>query len=258
MMSATVIVFLIFLLVGLLIAANAIEQYKQRQEFQRHQRLTQLAAILHEDDELLVNNVQLPMSNMLIATLLKRNIDVVKQIMELMPDSDKMSGRLQELYEQLEGIDTKLKGRPELVIPSSDQHSAALIKSIKKLRYILQKQKRKGNISTKDFQDEDNALSFFMLKIFVEFKINQGINAVTEKQMGSARSFFEKALKTLSNQNEFPEYVALKTKEVRERLDGIADRLREANEEFIEAESQAQSDALEDLELVFTQTKKKW
>lgn len=255
-MSATIVVLLIFALVGLLIAANAIEQYKQKQEFERHQRLTQLAAILHEDDDLLVNAVQMPMSNTVIATLLKRNIDVMEQIIELMPESDKMPPRLQETREQLESIDTKIKGRPELVIPGNDEHSAALIKSIKKLRFILHRQKKKGNISAKDFQDEDNALSFFLLKIFVEYKINQGIAAVTDQKLGSARQFFEKALKTLSSQSEFPEYVALKTKEVYERLEMIANRLKESNLEAIEIEEE--KDVLEDLELVFNPTKKKW
>lgn len=256
-MSAALIVIMIFSLVGVLIAANAIEQYKQKKEFERHQRITQLAGILREDDELLVNSVQLPMSNVLIATLIKRNIDVVNQIIELMPDSSRMQHRLHELQEHLESVDTGLKGRTELIIPNNDLHSAAMIKSIKKLRHILKRQRAKGNITTKDFADEDNALSFFMLKIFVEYKINQGVAALSEHQLGSARNFFEKAMKTLSAQAEFPEYVDSKSKEVRERIESISAKMRDTDQDYSEAD-EGEKDALEDLELVFNHTKKKW
>lgn len=199
----------------------------------------------------------LPMSNVIIAMLLKRNIDVMQQIIDLMPESSRMPPRLEETKLQLETVDTNIKGRPELVIPNSDEHSAKLIKLIKKLRHVMVRQKAKGNLAARDFADEDKIYSFFLLKIFVEYKINQGVQAIVDKKLGSARQFYEKALKTLNEEPGFPEYVTQKTQEVYEKLEVInAMMVNKPPEEQLE--SSEAKDRLEDLELVFTQTKKKW
>lgn len=253
-MTTTIIAILIASLIALLVAANAIDQYRQKLAVQRHQLLLKLTAIVLENEELLLNNVQLPLSNTLKGILLKRSISVIEQILSIVPDSERMPDKLAEVKEQLTSIDLNNKDRPSLVIPKSDQHNAALIKTIKMLRYVITKQKNKGALSASVFQAEDKILELYMLRIFVEFKIAQANNALSDAKLGSARQFYEKALKTLRSQTSSAEYVAQKEQEVLDKLNEINESMREKgpvpNEESI-VEG-------EDYDQLFSNTKKKW
>ncbi|NQZ09869.1 MAG: hypothetical protein HRT35_22180 [Algicola sp.] len=255
-MTAATIAIMIGALLLLLIVVNAIDQYKQKVSVERHRRLMKLAAITHETEELLVNGVQLPMSNTLIGVLLQRNLDVLEQMKTLMPDSSKVPERLEDTRSQLADVDTTNKERPALMIPNSDEHTAALIKTIKKVRFILTKQKRRGNLSSADFSREDAALESDMLKVFVEYKIKQGNAAKHQDKLGTARQFFEKALKSLKSQSLNSDYVSQKTLEVNAKLDDIAELLKR-NGPLEEVPTTAEEDE-EDFGSLFAQDKKKW
>ena len=254
-MTATTIVIMIFSLIGLLIAANGIEQYKQKLDYERHQQLLKYAAIILENEELLLNAVQLPMSNRLTAVILNRNISVMEQSLSLMPNSLMMPKRLSETRSHLSSLNLTDKSRPPLKIPNTDEHNAALIRTIKKMRHILNKQKHSGKLSHQHFVEEDEALGFTMLKLFVEYKIKQGNIALKDGKNGTARQFYEKALKTLfSREKEGSDaYTQDKVVQIREKLDAIAQELKLIDERDIVREDNDES-----LQMLFGQSKKKW
>lgn len=256
-MNLTTVLLLIGALVGLLILVNAIEQYKKRLAHERHQLLLKLAAIIAENDELLINAVQVPLSVGLKKIILRRSISVIEQVLSMVPDSHSMPNRLRDAKEQLHQLEqSKTSEIASLVVPNNDAHSAAMIKTIKKLRYILGKQQSKGSITQREMVFEDQILAHNLLRIFVEYKILQAEQAVKEDKLGSARQFYEKALKTLRGQNNQSDYVLAKEREILEKTEEISNALkhRESNKEFEEVEIGDDSD----LELVFSDTKKKW
>jgi hypothetical protein len=255
-MTAAAIAIMIGALLLLLIVVNAIDQYKHKLSVERHRRLMQLAAITHETDELLTNGVQLPMSNTLIGVLLQRNIDVLEQMSTLIPNSVRLPERLEDTRSQLSDVDTTNIARPALMIPNNDEHVAALIKTIKKMRFILTKQKRRGNLSAADYTREDSALESDMLKVFVEYKIKQGNASKNDEKFGAARQFFEKAIKTLKSQRLDAEYVKQKTLEIDSKLDDITEFLSR-NGPSKKIPTVAEEDE-EDFGSLFSREKKKW
>lgn len=256
-MTVTTIVILICILIGLFIGANAVSQYHQKQASERRQRLLKLAATVSESEELLTNAVELPMSNVLIAILLKRMTDVFKQIIKLAPDVNNINERLKDTQERLTGIDTGESTVPPLTVPKNDRHIAALIKTIKKIRHILALEKRNGNLNDHNFTTEDKVLGTLSMKIFTQYKINQGLAAMADEQLGSARQFFEKAMKNLLAQDSDDEYISAKTKEVRQYLKDINTQLLSSDQSPAQ-DGDGSEKGVDDLELFFSDTKRKW
>jgi hypothetical protein len=172
-----------------------------------------------------------------------------------MPDSIRIGVRLKETSDHLASLNLADKTLAPLRIPNTDEHNAALIKTIKRLRYILIKQKKSGKLSHQVFHEEDRALAFFMVKIFVEYKIKQGDIALKSSQKGTAKQFYEKALKTLLSREKdgTTQYIESKMAEVREKLEAITAEL--LNTPDIRPEETEDKD---DLQTFFSQTKKKW
>ena len=256
-MTLTTVLMLFGIVIALLIAVNAIDQYKRRMAADRHQLLLKLAAVIAENDELLINRIQLPMTIGLQAILLKRSISVIQRVLTMVPDSHSMPVRLKDAKEQLAALKGQSSEVPKLVVPNNDMHNAALIKTIKKLRYILGKQKNKGTISQGEFVTEDAILSLFLLRIFVEFKLLQAEDALDNKKFGSARQFYDKALRTLRAHSSDENYTRPKEKEILAKLEDVSTRIREREVESpmdIDTEEQSR----DDLELVFSDTKRKW
>ncbi|MFT5164390.1 MAG: hypothetical protein ACI9FJ_002991, partial [Alteromonadaceae bacterium] len=179
----TTIIILIFILIGLLLAVNAIAQYKHQQAIERRHTLLRLAASVSELEELLVNGVQMPMSNQLMAILLQRLVNVFKQVLELMPeDNHGITERLNDAKEQLAGIDVTRNQQPGFIVPKSEAHIAALIKTTKKVRHVLIQEKRRGHVKNEPFFAEDSYLATLLVKTFTEYKLNQGLKALAEEQ----------------------------------------------------------------------------
>lgn len=257
-MTLTTVLLLFGMVIALLIAVNAIEQYKNKLAAERHQHLIQLAAVISETDELLINRIQLPMTVGLQAILLKRTINVIQKVLTMVPDSHSMPARLKAAQDHLATLKGQSSEVPKLTVANNDLNNAAMIKTIKKLRYILSKQKSKGVISAKEFSTEDDILSLFLLRIFVEFKMLQASSASENRKYGSARQFYDKASKTLRAHTDHADYTAAKQKEINLLLDGITASIKERETENpvgIELEEKQEQD---DLELVFSDTKRKW
>jgi len=255
-MTATTVLLLIGALIGLLVMVNAIEQYKQKVAHERHQLLLKLAAIINENDELLINSVQLPMTVGLQKIITRRSIAVIEQVLSMVPDSHSMPNRLREANEHLNQLNQTKGGPSPLVVPNNDGHNAAMIKTIKKLRYVLSKQQAKGSITKREFATEDLVLSHNLIRIFVEYKMIQGAQAITDDKLGSARQFYDKALKTLREQSVDKDYTLAKEREIIEQMEKITQLLHSKENPVSEKLIEVGDDS--DLELVFSDTKKKW
>lgn len=258
-MTETITVLLIFALITLFIVANAITQFKFKQAHERRQLLLKLSALVAETEEILVNSIQLPITTKLTSILLQRMVELLKQILALMPDAKGVQQRLSDTQERLDGMPKNVNDNeklPTLLIPSNENHIAALIKIIKKIRYILFQEKSNGRLSSKDFINQDKIQGLILVKIFAEYKINQGVAAIAANQLGSARQFLEKALKTLHSQPEGDEYASGKIEEVQTLLKDISADLAAARSNMDE-QPNGQPE-VGDLEQYFSDTKKKW
>ena len=78
---------------------------------------------------------------------------------------------------------------------------------------------------------------------------------MANNKLGSARQFFEKALKNLKDQDPEDEYIKLKTTEVYNQLQDISKSL---SVERQDQDAPKTEESIGDLDLLFNDTKKKW
>ena len=255
-MSATLVISLLFSLIGLLLVISALEHYRQKLAYQRHQLMLKLSSIVMEDEQLLANEYQLPISRTVNLLLLERSLKALNQLKEMLPQSARVLNRLEQIEHQLEQVRQSSTPPGELQIPSTDLQSAAMIKTVKKLRQVLQEGKTSGAVPYKQYLSEDGNLNLYILKLFVEYKVKQAIAAESEGQIGTARQFYEKAMKNLNDPAANQEYAQARLAEIQARLKSLSERLKERNDETTLDEEQWQEK--EELDWVFDETKKKW
>ena len=253
-----IIVSLIIALIIVVIIVNAIQQHKEKQEKERRTKAAKQKAIIDETEELLTNLVHLPTNPNLAITLNRRSYNAAKKMSEIIPESSAFKNKVNEIQVRLNTIkDTAMTtdtSDEKFVLPDNDQQLLVILQTIKKLRVILKSEQMKGVIDPQFFAHEDKKLDGMQLKINVESLYKRGLQAFNNEMLGSARQYFEKALKTLSESTHQSDYVTTRHNEIENQLEDIASSLKNTNAKDAEKKAKAQED---DLDLLF-QPKKKW
>jgi hypothetical protein len=247
-----ILVILVVLLVLAAIAINTLQQQKEKQETDRKRSIAKQKAIIQETEDLLMNANALPMSPSLTTLLQKRNHGALLALKELMPSSVDVKLRLEKMQETMANPGEAQPSTPETFsLPDNEQLLIAILQGVKKLRAVLRAEQSKGSISPEVFQHEDMRLELVQLKISVESMMRRGEAARNNNMIGSARQYYEKALKTLSNQPHSNDYVSGKIEEINDVLASITETLKTADENARRKQSE------DDLDVLF-QPKKKW
>jgi hypothetical protein len=253
-----IIVSLIIALIVVVVIINAIQQHKARQEQERRTKAAKQKAIIDETEDLLTNLVHLPTNQNLAIILNRRSYNAAKRMTEIIPESSKFKAKVNEIQARLNAIkdlSSAVENTDEkFVLPDNDQQLLLILQTIKKLRMILKSEQMKGVLDPQNFSHEDKKLDGMQLKINVESLYKRGMQAFNNDMLGSARQYFEKALKTLSESAHQSEYVTTRHQELQSQLEAIASSLKNTNAKDAEKKAKAQED---DLDLLF-QPKKKW
>ncbi|MEX1220848.1 MAG: hypothetical protein WEA82_01895 [Idiomarina sp.] len=251
-MIITIVIILIVALVVLAIAVNAIQQHKQRAELERRQKLARYKLVFDQSEDLINAASNLPVGRILILTLNKRALDAVKRMLTVAPTSENKN-RIEEYQQRVKAFENQ-DNEPvsgELEIPENDKQVIGMLNAIKKLRNALRSEHSKGRIDTTSFLAEDRKLVKIQVQISVESLIRRGKMAYRTQMLGSARQYYEKALKMLEDQSFTDEYITSRKAQVSEDLDAITEELRDTNARDA---SNRKKDELEEL----FQPKRKW
>ncbi|RUO65047.1 hypothetical protein SAMN06297229_1603 [Pseudidiomarina planktonica] len=251
-MIITIVIILIVALVVLAIAVNAIQQHKQRAELERRQKLARYKLVFDQSEDLINAASNLPVGRVLILTLNKRALDAVKRMLTVAPTSENKN-RIEEYQQRVKAFENQ-DNEPvsgELEIPENDKQVIGMLNAIKKLRNALRSEHSKGRIDTTSFLAEDRKLVKIQVQVSVESLIRRGKMAYRTQMLGSARQYYEKALKMLEDQSFTDEYITSRKAQVSEDLDAITEELRDTNARDA---SNRKKDELEEL----FQPKRKW
>lgn len=253
-----IIVSLIIALIVLVIIINAIQQHKAKQEQEKRTKAAKQKAIIDETEDLLTNLVHLPTNQKLAIILNRRSYNAAKKMTQIIPESSKLKAKVNEIQFRINAVkeltNSTENADEKFVLPDNDQQLLLILQTIKKLRIILKSEQMKGVLDPQNFAHEDKKLDGMQLKINVESLYKRGMKAFNNEMLGSARQYFEKSLKILSESTHQSEYVATRHKEIEEQLEDIASSLKNTNAKDAEKKAKAQED---DLDLLF-QPKKKW
>ncbi len=253
-----IIVSLIIALIVAVVIVNAIQQHKAKQEQEKRAKAAKQKAIIDETEELLASLVHLPANANLAIILNRRSFNAAKKMAEIIPESAPLKAKVNEIQARLQAAKDLAAptetSEDKFVLPDNDQQLLVILQTIKKLRSILKSEQMKGVLDPQAFAHEDKKLSGIQLKINVESIYKRGLQAFNNEMLGSARQYFEKALKTLSESLHQSDYVTKRRTEINAQLEDITSSLKNINAKDAEKKAKAQED---DLDLLF-QPKKKW
>lgn len=224
---------LIIILIILIVAANIMQQHKDKLEAEKWSKIAKQKAIIDETEDIISNLKQLPENPALIEILYRRCFNAAKIIKLLKPELKNISQRIAEFDSQLK-LSVELALNKEVsteafILPDNEQQLIKVLQCIKKLRAILKSEQAKGIIDAPTFMKHDQSLDAIYLEINIENLLKRGIHAFNKEMIGSARQYFQKALQTLINHPIKSEYIEVKRNEINAKLKEIADLLKKTN-----------------------------
>ncbi len=248
------VIVLIVALVILAVVINSIQQHKEKVESEKRAELTKQRMIIDESEELLLAAGQLPISKELSMIIHQRLLSALEICKEINPSMLEVGQRIKDTRERIDALQTQTGSgesiAEQVTIPENDKQIILVLQGLKKLRSLLRNENAKGKVDTHLFMTEDKRLARAQLTINVETMIKRGRHAMENGMLGSARQYFEKANRSLSEQVEADEYVTARKQLVEESLYHIKDNLRSTNRP-------RPADTNDDLDELFA-PKKKW
>ena len=251
-MVYTIIISLIILLVLMAIMIIAVQQYRQKQNLERRQRYAKFRAILDQVEDLINITGYFPVGRSVYALLNSRAKDLLVNMNEVMP-SDALKDRIHAYENRIQGLDVNDTSviSDDFELPHNDKQIIAMINALKRLRSALRSEHAKGRVDTQVYNIEDQRLQKLQLKISVETLIKRGENAYNSSMLGSARQYYENALRTIDEHTYSDEYTEQRHQQIEASLEQITNELRVTNKNDAR---KRKSDELEEL----FQPKKKW
>ncbi|WP_300318617.1 hypothetical protein [Idiomarina sp.] len=252
-MIYTIVIALIILLIILAIIVGSVQQHKQRQELERRKKLARYRSALEQIEDLIHMSSFFPIGKSMLAVLNMRAYEVLQNMYAVSPTKD-FQARIEDYKERMEGIDPKDTSliSEEFEIPQNNKQIIAMINALKRLKATLRSEHARGRVDSNVFSVEDQRLSKLQLKISIETLIRRGRHAYESHMLGSARQYYEKALRTIEEQSFSDDYTTSRQESIKKALEQIAQELTDAH-----ARDQAKNKKEDDLEELF-QPKKKW
>ena len=252
-----IIIGLVVALIIIVVAVNALQQHKAKQEQEKRAKAAKQKAIIDETEDLLLNVTHLPPNPKIVEILNIRSLAAAKAMAAILPDVKTIASRIKEMESRLKAakeLSSASNTTEAFVLPDNEQQLVVILQTIKKLRAVLRSEQSKGTLDAQLFMHEDTKLDTMQLKINIESLHKRGKQAYQKEILGSARQYFEKALQTLTEHPKQNEYTVAKKAEIEDQLLDITEALKNTN--AADAAKKAK-DEEDDLDMLF-QPKKKW
>ena len=253
-MLFAIIVALIIGLVIVAVVANTMQQQKEKLEAERRQEMAKFRAIIDETEEIIMNEVGVPISNEGFAILYKRVLSALQGMNEVSPNQKDILSRIQSVKDKIESQDFPSADANNFDLPDNEKILVALVQGIKKYRTILRSEHGKGRIPSNLFMAEDKKVEKLQLRINIDSQVRRGKMALSNGMTGSARQYFEKAMATLDAQTYSDDFIMKRKSEVGEMLEKIMTELKTANADAVKKKLAEEKDDLDEL----FAPKKKW
>lgn len=253
-MTFIIIIVLIVVLVILAIVVNAYQQYKAKIDAERRAEIAKQRMIIDETENVLMATAQMPISQGLIKILLQRIQRALQVTHDLNPTSSDTKQHIEDIGARIKSIDIEPDNTNQFSLPETDKMIIQYIQAVKKLRVMLRSERSKGKIEGHAYVEQDKLLERLQLKVNVETLIRRGRAAQQTNMLGSARQYYEKAVKALENQAQIDEFIQSRLDWLNQQLKEIQDNLKNANAQDRAKRREEERDELDEL----FAPKKKW
>jgi hypothetical protein len=255
-MSFTIILVAVSLLIIMLIVFSVMQQQKRRVEQEQRAEVARLTITVDETENLLSRIANIPVTKSLMMVLHNRIMETQKSIKKVNSDNS-LTSQINDRLLLIQQISKTFqsKGLDSFKLPSNDREVLQLVQVLKKLKGTINSEQKRGRINPEVFTNEIKRVDLLQIRVNINSIIKRAKIAVEAKQTGSARTYLEKAIKTLKAINsEGDTFVGERLQEATEMLQKI-DQVKIDRQERQRQEQEEKSST--DLDMLF-QPKKKW
>ncbi len=246
----------IVILIVLLITVSVMQQKNRKIESEKRQEVARLTLTIDDTEDTLAKITNIPVTKGLMIILHNRILETTKAIQQI-NDSREITAQIDDRKNLIESISQSFKsqGLDSFHLPIDDREVLQMVQLLKKLKAIINNEHKRGRINPEVFANEIKRADLMQIRININSIIKRAKLSLEAKQTGSARTYLEKAIKTLKAINsEGDAFVNERLTEANQLL-AILNKDRQAIADRKKAEEDEKSST--DLDMLF-QPKKKW
>lgn len=243
-------------LVILLVIVSVMQQKNRKADAEKRIEVSRLMLTIDDTEDTLSRITNIPVTKGLMMILHNRILETAKAIFQI--NNDKAIGsQINDRQNLIDSISESFKsqGLDKFRLPNDDREVLQMVQLLKKLKSIINNEHKRGRINPEVFANEIKRTDLMQIRININSIIKRAKMALDAKQTGSARTYLEKAIKTLRAINSEGDTF------VNERLNEATQMLQSLNQDRQEIADQrkAAEDAKSstDLDILF-EPKKKW
>ena len=255
-MSFTILLVAVALLIMVLIVFTVMQQQKRQIELEKRSEVSRMTITIDDAEDLLSRIANIPVTKSLMMVLHNRVMETQKSIKQITKDNS-LTGQINDraiLIEQI-GKTFQSKGLDSFRLPVDDREVLQLVQVLKKLKGTINSEQKRGRINPEVYSNEIKRVDLLQIRVNINSIIKRAKIAMDAKQTGSARTYLDKAIKTLKAINSEGDVF------VQERLEeatGLMQQLDQVNIDRKQQEQLVQNEkSSTDLDMLF-QPKKKW
>lgn len=244
------------ILVLLLIVVSVMQQKNNKIESEKRVEIARLTVTIDDTEDTLAKITNIPVTKGLMIILHNRILETTKAIQQLNNDNA-ITAQIDDRQNLIESIGATFKsqGLDSFQLPTDDREVLQMVQLLKKLKAIINNEHKRGRINPEVFANEIKRADLMQIRININSIIKRAKLSLEAKQTGSARTYLEKAVKTLKAINsEGDSFVNERLTESLQLLAAL-DKDRKALADQRKAIEDARSST--DLDILF-QPKKKW
>lgn len=240
----------------LLIIMTVMQQQRSRVESEKRTEISRLTVTIDETEDLLSRISNIPVTKALMIILHNRIMETQKSIFSMNNDRS-IHSQINDRQQLIESIGNTFqsKGLDTFRLPNDDREVLQMVQLIKKLKGMINNEHKRGRINPEIFANEIKRADLMQIRININSIISRARGAVEAKQAGSARTYLDKAIKTLKAINSDGDaFVNSKLEEAQAMLAKL-DQVKIDRDERTRQEKEEKTST--DLDIIF-QPKKKW
>jgi len=240
----------------LLIIFTVMQQQRSRVESEKRTEISRLTITIDETEDLLSRIANIPVTKALMIILHNRILETQKTIIGINNDRA-MSAQIHDRQQLIDSIANSFpsKGLDAFRLPNDDREVLQMVQLLKKLKGLINNEHKRGRINPEIFANEIKRADLMQIRININSIISRAKSAVESKQIGSARTYLDKAIKTLKAINSDGDaFVNAKLNEAQTMLAKL-DQVKIDRDERTRKEKEEKTST--DLDIIF-QPKKKW
>jgi len=244
------------ILVLVLIVYSVMQQKNTKVESEKRVEIARLKLTIDDTEDTLSKITNIPVTKGLMMVLHNRILETSRTIQGLNNDSA-INAQVNDRQNLLESISSSFnsQGLDSFKLPSDDREVLQMVQLLKKLKAIINNEHKRGRINPEVFANEIKRADLMQIRININSIIKRAKLSIESKQNGSARTYLEKAIKTLKAINS--EGDSFVNERLTEATNLLASLDKDRQDVVDQRQAVADAKSSTDLDMLF-QPKKKW